>query len=81
MGEIRLSRVFVDDFPGSKIEGAGAQGSERFGNNYGRRDAVLPGYIHLPSRGRDDAEFWAGKWHRSPLVCGQSNTNILYISL
>ena len=57
----RLSRVLVDDVPGVEVGGGETQNSDNYGNDRGGFVVVLPGYIYLSFRARDDATFWTGE--------------------
>ena len=61
----RFLRLFVDYFPGKKVEGAGYQGSKHLGNYRGGRNVVFLGHIYLPFRVRGDLERRAGEFRSS----------------
>ena len=57
----RLSRVLIGDALGVEVGGWEARISNHYGNYRGGFVVVLPGYIHLPFRARDDPTSWKGK--------------------
>ena len=64
---LRLSCLLTHHRAGDKVEDAGGQDAEPFRSHRERRDEILPGYIHLPSRLRHDPEFWTGECETAPI--------------
>ena len=59
---IRFFGVRTHSLLYEKVEGTGAQGSDDLGHHRGGCHEILPHYIHLPFRVRDDLKPWTGEF-------------------